>query len=262
MTPAPAISLRRVSYRFGPVTALRDIDLDIDAGTFVSIVGPSGCGKSTLLRLVTGLLRPDAGSVSVLGTSPERAARAKRIGFAPQSPALLPWASVIDNVALPTRVNRGPRPRSAPKRDPVELLQRVGIGDVTERRPGSLSGGMAQRVAIARALVTDPELLVMDEPFSAIDELTREVLRDVLLSLWAPARSTVVFVTHSVAEAIYLSDRVIVLSARPGRVIDQVDVDLPRPRTTTMSHGAAWARVDDAVRAALTDGWSEGQPER
>jgi NitT/TauT family transport system ATP-binding protein len=260
MTSRPAISSQAVSYRYAAgreeIWALCDIDLEVAPGEFVSILGPSGSGKSTFLRLVAGLRRPDAGRISVLGTTPDEAARAKRIGFAPQSPALLPWASVLANVALPLQVNRAPAPTSSSApRDPLELLARVGLADVAKLRPGQLSGGMAQRVAIARALVTDPELLVMDEPFSALDELTREVLRDVLLELWVPARTTVLWVTHSVAEAVYLSDRVDVLSARPGRIVEQVDVGLPRPRTPEMAHSREWARIEDAVRAALRRGW-------
>jgi NitT/TauT family transport system ATP-binding protein len=263
MTAPPAITSQGVSCRYsrrgGGIWALRDIDLDVGAGEFVTILGPSGSGKSTFLRLVAGLRQPDTGVVTVLGTTPDEAGRAKRIGFAPQSPALLPWASVLANVSLPLHVNRGSTPHHGPSRDPLELLERVGLADVSGLRPGQLSGGMAQRVAIARALVADPELLVMDEPFSALDELTREVLRDVLLDLWAPARTTVLWVTHSVAEAVYLSDRVVVLSAGPGRIIDQVDVELPRPRTPAMAHGPAWARIEDAIRAALRTGWAQGQ---
>jgi NitT/TauT family transport system ATP-binding protein len=266
MISPPAISSRGVSCRYprrdGGIWALRDIDLDVEAGEFVSVLGPSGSGKSTFLRLVAGLRPPDAGVVTVLGTTPDEAGRAKRIGFAPQSPALLPWASVLANVSLPLLVNRRspPAPHEAgSSRDPFELLERVGLADVAGLRPGQLSGGMAQRVAIARALVTDPELLVMDEPFSALDELTREVLRDVLLDLWAPARTTVLWVTHSVAEAVYLSDRVVVLSAGPGRIVGQVVVELPRPRTPEMAHSPEWAGIEDDIRAVLRTGWARGK---
>lgn len=267
MIGAPAISCREVSCWYPADgrraatlsnVALDAVDLEVAAGQFVSVVGPSGSGKSTLLRVVTGLRRPDAGRVEVLGTSPEAAAEAKRIGFAPQSPALLPWATVAANVSLPLQVNR--RPGGGRGRDPRDLLARVGLADAVGRRPGELSGGMAQRVAIARALVTDPELLVMDEPFAALDELTRESLRDVLLGLWDPARTTVLWVTHSVAEAVYLSDRVVVLSAHPGRVLADVAVDLPRPRRPELLHHRAWAAAEDAVREALRAGWQEPRP--
>src|SRR5579875_1780703 len=260
-----AVSCREVSCWYpadgrraaaADTVALDSVDLEVAAGQFVSIVGPSGSGKSTLLRVVTGLRRPDAGRVEVLGTTPEAAAEAKRIGFAPQSPALLPWATVAANVALPLQVNRRP---GGEGRDPRDLLARVGLADAVDRRPGELSGGMAQRVAIARALVTDPELLVMDEPFAALDELTRESLRDVLLGLWDPARTTVLWVTHSVAEAVYLSDRVVVLSAHPGRVVADVPVDLPRPRRAELLHDRAWTAAEDAVREALRAGWQEAR---
>lgn len=256
MTAPLAVACRGVSCRYGrdggEVLALDGIDLAVPAGQFVSVVGPSGSGKSTLLRVVTGLRAPDAGEVRVLGTTPEAAARAKRIGFAPQSPALLPWATVLANVSLPLRVNRAAG--GGRSRRPLDVLASVGLAEAADRRPGELSGGMAQRVAMARALVTDPDVLVMDEPFAALDELTRESLRDVVLGLWA-GRTTVLWVTHSVGEAVYLSDRVVVLSARPGRVVADVPVDLPRPRRPELAHDPAWAAAEDAVRAALQASW-------
>ncbi|MGI8493139.1 MAG: ABC transporter ATP-binding protein, partial [Acidimicrobiales bacterium] len=175
MSPPDSIVLRGLTKRFDsradPFTAVDGIDLEVPRGRFLSLIGPSGCGKSTLLRLVAGLLRPDSGSVELFGETPEEARAAKRIGLVPQSPALLPWRTVLHNVALPTEVNRR---QGGPPLDPAQLLHRVGLADVADRRPHQLSGGMAQRVAIARALVCQPSLLVMDEPFSALDELTRE----------------------------------------------------------------------------------------
>ncbi len=263
-----AVALRRVSCTYGvgapdAVDALVDVDLLVGAGQFVSVIGPSGSGKSTLLRVVAGLLAPDRGQVEVLGRSPQEAAAAKRIGFVPQSPALLPWRRVIDNVRLPLQVNRRPRPDLHDGADAaLELLGRVGLGDVAMRRPRSLSGGMAQRVAIARTLATRPELLVLDEPFSALDELTREVLRDVLLDAWEAERATALFVTHSVAEAIYLSDRIVVLSSGPGRILADVAVGLPRPRTPELLRTSAWTAIEVELRAALRSGWSLSGDER
>jgi NitT/TauT family transport system ATP-binding protein len=261
--PDAAVELRGVDVTFGEgpraVSALAGIDLRVEEGRFVSIVGPSGSGKSTLLRLVTGLRRPDGGRVEVLGTTPRQAAAGKKIGFVPQSPALLPWRTVLDNVRLPAQVNRaGDRDLRGPRPDPYRLLEQVGLGDVADRRPGELSGGMAQRVAIARALASAPSLLVMDEPFSALDELTREVLRDVLLGVWQAARPTVLWVTHSVAEAVYLSDSIVVLSARPGRVLAEIADPLPRPRTPELMRHRTWGEVEDEVRAVLRAGWRHG----
>jgi NitT/TauT family transport system ATP-binding protein len=238
------------------VPALGGIDLRVEPGQFVSVVGPSGSGKSTLLRLVTGLRAPDRGRILVLGTSPREATAGKRVGFVPQSPALLPWRTVLDNVRLPAQVNRaaGRQDRDSGPADPHRLLEQVGLADVAGRRPAELSGGMAQRVAIARALASAPSLLVMDEPFSALDELTREVLRDVLLDVWETSAATVLWVTHSVAEAVYLSDRIVVLSPRPGRVVADVEVGLARPRRPDMAREPTWAAVEDRVRAALRAG--------
>jgi NitT/TauT family transport system ATP-binding protein len=236
--------------------ALRQVDLEVAAGSFVSLIGPSGCGKSTLLRIVAGLVAPDAGRVSILGRSPEDACADKQIGLVPQSPALLPWRSVLDNVKLPLQVNAsvGPVRSGGPVLDPVALLGSVGLGAVLDRRPAQLSGGMQQRVAIARAFVFGAPILLMDEPFSALDELTRETLRLQLLELWQLHRKTVLFVTHSVAEAVTLSDRVVVMTPGPGRITADVEVDLPRPRGEGLELSDAFVRVEATVRAALRRG--------
>lgn len=230
------------------------MDLTIERGEFVSVIGPSGCGKSTLLRIVAGLLPPDAGRVSIFGEDPVTACIHKQVGFVPQSPALLPWRTVLDNVLLPFQVNRRPRPGAA-TRDPVleprEVLGAIGLGSVLHRRPSALSGGMAQRVAIARAFVFGAPLLVMDEPFSALDELTREALRQQLLDLWQQHRKTVLFVTHSVVEAVMLSDRVVVMSPGPGRVAGSVRVDLPRPRQPGVELTEAFRAAELPVRQHL-----------
>lgn len=251
-----AITLRGVTKTFGPrgrpVTALAGVDLTVPRGRFMSVIGPSGCGKSTLLRIAAGLLVPDSGEVQVFGETPEQARRAKRVGLVPQTPALLPWRTVAGNVALPAQVNRG---RGGPPLDPLDLLRRVGLADAAGIRPHQLSGGMAQRVAIARALVSQPSVLIMDEPFSALDELTREVLRRVLLDVWEADRKTVLFVTHSVSEAVQLSDEVVVLTSQPGRVSAVVAVPLMRPRPDGIELTDEFRDIEAQLRTALKGGW-------
>ncbi|UFS58882.1 ABC transporter ATP-binding protein [Subtercola endophyticus] len=279
--------------------ALAAVDFEMTRGQFVSIIGPSGCGKSTLLRLMAGLEHPDTGSVSIFGSTPAEASAAKRIAFMPQVPALLPWASVLANVKLPSRVNRRadarrgaaereaaereaaeraaaerpdarpnaahpaaaapgalaapPRPQPTPHAaaDPVALLTELGLGDSLRALPHELSGGMQQRVAIARAFATQADLLLMDEPFSALDEFTRESTQDQLLALWSKLRSTVVFVTHSVPEAVVLSDAVVVMSPRPGRIASIVPIDVPRPRRSGLVESAALHEYEDLIREKL-----------
>lgn len=210
----------------------------------MSIVGPSGCGKTTLLRAVAGLLAPSAGTVEVMGDSPRAAQRAHAIGLVAQEPGLLPWRSVEANVRLPLEV-------TGASADVPALLERVGIASFAAYRPGALSGGMRQRVALARALVHRPRLLLMDEPFGALDELSREAMRFELLRLWDAERVTVLFVTHAVREAVLLSDRVIVMSPRPGRIVEDVRIDLPRPRTPEVEDSPAFLEFTARVRAAL-----------
>ena len=213
----------------GPLTALDGVDLAFQRGEFVSIIGPSGCGKSTLLRLVGGLMAPTSGRVLIEGRLPREAQREKQIGFVFQDPSLLAWRSVSDNVRLPLEVNRGKA-----SRDPEQLVELVGLASFRRYYPHQLSGGMQQRVAIARSLVTSPSLLLMDEPFGALDEITRSAMRFELLRIWrseTEARNTsVLFVTHSISEAILLADRVIVFTPQPGRVAADMKIDLPRPQ--------------------------------
>jgi NitT/TauT family transport system ATP-binding protein len=247
----------RVSKTFGAprnrTTVLSDVTLAVRRGEFVTLIGPSGCGKSTLLRIASGLEEADAGQVTIFGETVTEATRAKRIGLVPQLPALLPWRTVLDNVRLPLQVNQ--RGRSTPSRDPVEILQVVGLGDVLQRRPHELSGGMQQRVAIARAFAFDPSVLIMDESFSALDEFTREVLRRELLELWQRDQKTVLFVTHSVTEAVLLSNAVVVMAARPGRIRAVVPVDLPRPRPEDVELSDEFVEIERRVRAELRGGW-------
>ncbi|MDT0326932.1 ABC transporter ATP-binding protein [Nocardiopsis lambiniae] len=235
--------------------ALESIDLDVGRRRFVSLIGPSGCGKSTLLRVIAGLEEHDTGEVSLFGSTPRALCAAKAIGLVPQTPALLPWRNVRRNITLPRSVNRR---AGTDGEDPDDLLRAVGLGDVAHRYPHQLSGGQQQRVAIARAFGMRPELLLMDEPFSALDEFTREALRLQLLVLWQRRATTVVFVTHSVREAVTLSDEVVVMSARPGRVHEVLPIDLPRPRDASVVTGPRMHALEDRVRASLQSAWEAG----
>ncbi|MFG2777213.1 ABC transporter ATP-binding protein [Streptomyces prunicolor] len=271
MTGTPALELRSVRrvYGFGSAatTALDDVHLTVPSGRFVSLIGPSGCGKSTLLRLVAGLEQPDLGEVLVHGVTPAEACAAKMIGLVPQSPALLPWLSVLRNVTLPQKINRGAGKRreriadfaerqAAAVPDMKELLVKAGLGDALHKLPAQLSGGMRQRAAIVRAFGLQPDVLVMDEPFSALDEFTRESLQDQLLDLWEELRTTVLFVTHSVSEAVRLSDTVVVMAPNPGRIVESIDVDLPRPRGERLFGERRFHEYEDLVRERLRRAWS------
>jgi NitT/TauT family transport system ATP-binding protein len=242
------VAIRGVSQRFGAdgaaVTALESIDLEIPDGQFASVVGPSGCGKSTLLSLVAGLRRPSSGTVLCDG-EPMTAPMPRKVGMIFQEANLLPWLSAVDNVAFPLKLRRVAKAeRLAAARRMLEL---TGLAGFEHRLPHQLSGGMKQRVSIARGLVQNPAVLLMDEPFASLDEQTRMVLGDELLRIWSETRKTVLFVTHSLNEAVYLADRVIVLSARPGRVVDDVAVDLPRPRSFAMTTGERFGILKDRI---------------
>lgn len=244
-----AVELRAVRRVYdGTQVALDDVTLTVDAGRFVSIIGPSGCGKSTLLRLVAGLEDPDAGSVSVQGRTPHQAAAEKMLGFVPQHPALLPWLSVLKNVSLPARMNKRHN-RELP--DMRELLTRAGLADAMHLKPGQLSGGMRQRAALVRAFGLRPDVLLLDEPFSALDEFTRESVQTQLLDLWSDLGATVLFVTHSIGEAVRLSDTVVVMG--PGRITDVIDIDLPRPRVWQVDDDRAYHPYEIRLREALQD---------
>ena len=244
----PLVAIRGVSQRFGgdgaSVAALEGIDLDIPDGQFVSVVGPSGCGKSTLLSLIAGLRTPSSGTVFCDG-EPITAPMPRKVGVIFQEANLLPWLSAIDNVAFPLklrRVAKAERLQAAGR-----MLELTGLAGFETRLPHQLSGGMKQRVAIARGLVQNPAVLLMDEPFASLDEQTRMVLGDELLRIWSETRKTVLFVTHSLNEAVYLADRVVVLSARPGRVVDDVAVDLPRPRSFAMTSSERFGVLKDRI---------------
>ena len=241
--------------RKGDISALTDIDLQVETGEFVSLIGPSGCGKSTLLRIIAGLIPSSAGRVTVNGKSAEQARRDQDYGFAFQQAGLLDWRSVAANVELPLVVHKVPRAeRRARAR---ELLELVGLGDFAEHRPAELSGGMQQRVSIARALAESPTLLLMDEPFGALDEITRDTLNLHLHRLWRQSGLTSVFVTHSIAEAVYLSSRIVVMSPRPGRIVEVIDVELgPAERPLEIRETPEFLAVANRVRSALRAGHS------
>jgi NitT/TauT family transport system ATP-binding protein len=215
-------------------TALRDVQLDIEPGEFVSLLGPSGCGKSTLLRVIGGLTDPDEGTVTIGGDDPNRARSAKRIGLVPQSPALLPWHNVAKNVRFLASLHRGGDATRLSDAEIDELVEAVGLAQFAGSLPHELSGGMQQRVSLVRAFALGAPILLMDEPFAALDEITRADMRYLLLDLWQRRGTTVVFVTHSVSEAVILSDRVVVMAPRPGRVVAVEPIDLPRPRTAEL----------------------------
>ena len=226
--------MRGIEKRFGSgITALEAVDLDIGRGEFLSVLGPSGCGKTTLLRIIAGLGGPSAG-VRRLSLEADRRGRvpAGRIGFVFQDPTLMPWSTVFDNVLLPFRLAR--QAGSAERERVSEMICSVGLGGFEQTYPRQLSGGMRMRVSIARAFVTDPDLLLLDEPFAALDEITRMALNDDLMRLWDSRQPTVVFVTHSVFESVFLSKRIVVMTPRPGRIVADLPVALPQPRDRTL----------------------------
>jgi NitT/TauT family transport system ATP-binding protein len=249
------IELRDVSKTFGELRALAPVDFDVADGETVTLLGPSGCGKTTLLRLIAGLETPSTGTIAVNGLAPADARRRKQIGFIPQAPALLPWRTVEGNARLLLDINRRNSP-STPHLSVVELLDEVGLGDFRDAYPHELSGGMQQRVGLVRAFALDAPILLMDEPFAALDEMTRTDMRHLLGRLREPLGTTVVFVTHSIPEATFLSDRVAVMSARPGRVTDDITVDLAHPRLPDLEDTDEFFHVTTRLRSALRDGSS------
>ena len=255
----PAVEVRNASLVYQtadtPVKALSNIDLRIDEGEFVSLIGPSGCGKTTLLRVIADLEQISEGSVLVNGVSPHDARLARAYGYVFQAPALFPWRTVLGNVMLPLQIQGG----QAAQNRTVALahLERVGLKGFEGKYPWQLSGGMQQRVSIARALAFEPKILMMDEPFGALDEITRDRLNEQLQQLWQRERRTVVFVTHSIAEAVYLSTRIVVMSPRPGRIVKVIESPLPDTRHLGLRDTQAFMDVAHQVREALADGHIE-----
>ena len=263
LRPAPTnvgtvIDIRGLSLVFqtadAPVQALGDVDLQVGRGEFVSFIGPSGCGKTTLLRVIADLERPTAGHITVNGVTPEEARKARAYGYVFQAPALYPWRTVVRNVILPLEImGMAPAERQARA---SKYLAMVGLQDFERKFPWQLSGGMQQRVSIARALSFEPDLLLMDEPFGALDEITRDHLNEQLLRLWEKTDKTVIFVTHSIAEAVYLSTRIVVMSPRPGRIMEIIPCDLPKGRTLDARETPQFLEIAHKVRVTLRAGRS------
>jgi len=238
----------------GPVHALSDIDLKIDEGDFVSFIGPSGCGKTTLLRVIADLERPTAGSITVNGVTPEEARLNRAYGYVFQAAALYPWRTISKNVALPLEIMGLSK---AEQQDRIARnMELVNLTGFEKKFPWQLSGGMQQRASIARALAVEPDLLLMDEPFGALDEIVRDHLNEQLLQLWAKTNKTVVFVTHSIPEAVFLSSKIVVLCPRPGRIYDIIESDLPRDRTLDIRETPEFLKIAHRVREGLKAGHS------
>ncbi|GAA0781001.1 ABC transporter ATP-binding protein [Roseibium denhamense] len=252
------IDIEKLSLTFqtndGPVHALSDIDLKIEEGDFVSFIGPSGCGKTTLLRVIADLEQPTAGSITVNGLSPEQARLNRAYGYVFQAAALYPWRTIAKNIALPLEI------MGLSKAEQQERISKnmelVNLAGFEQKYPWQLSGGMQQRASIARALAVEPDLLLMDEPFGALDEIVRDHLNDQLHQLWDKTNKTVVFVTHSIPEAVYLSTKIVVLCPRPGRIYDVIDSDLPRNRTLDLRESPEFLKIAHRVREGLKAGHS------
>ena len=250
----PAISIDGLAVRFGEqlnrITALEGITFNVPEASLITMVGPSGCGKSTLLRAIADLVEPDEGTISVFGRTPGQARLARDFSFVFQESTLLPWRSALENVLLPLEVGKrsGGLEQHA---EPAELLELVGLAGREDALPHELSGGMQQRVSIARALVCRPRVLLMDEPFGALDEITRDKLNEELLRIWKETGTTIVFVTHSVPEAAYLGQKCLVLSRNPGKVLEYVDIEYPSPRSLAMRDTLEFVQVTGRLRSLL-----------
>jgi NitT/TauT family transport system ATP-binding protein len=236
----------------GPVYALKDVNLQIEQGEFVSLIGPSGCGKTTLLRVIADLERATGGTITVNGVTPEQARQKRAYGYVFQAAALYPWRTIERNVTLPLEIMGVPA--SERRARAAKYLELVNLGGFEKKFPWQLSGGMQQRASIARALSFDPDLLLMDEPFGALDEIVRDHLNEQLLELWDRTGKTVVFVTHSIPEAVFLSTRIVVMSPRPGRIIDVIDTGFPRRRTLDIRETPEFLKVAHRVRTGLRTG--------
>lgn len=254
-----AIRVHDVSVAFdtadGPVRALSDIELQIDKGDFVAFIGPSGCGKTTLLRVIADLEPCTGGATLVNDQSPREARLSRCYGYVFQTPTLLPWRTVEKNIHLPLEVMGFSKQEQ--RRRARHYLEMVNLGEFGKKFPWQLSGGMQQRVSIARALCFDPDILLMDEPFGALDEITRDRLNEQLLQLWSKTRKTVVFVTHSIPEAVFLATKVVVISARPGRIIDTIECDFPEDRGLDIRDTPKFREIARRVREQLHQGHAD-----
>jgi NitT/TauT family transport system ATP-binding protein len=241
--------------RDGGHLAIADVDVTVARGSFVSVIGPSGCGKTTLLKILSGLLEPTAGEATIGGKPAREAMRRREVGMVFQRPTLLPWRRAAANASLLGEIGGG---RTDGRQAALDMLELVGLADAVDKLPSELSGGMEQRVAIARALALDPEILLMDEPFGALDAITRERMNNSLLEIWARTAKTVVLVTHGIAEAVFLSDQIYVMRSTPGRIIELLDVDLPRPRTEETVNDPRFAEYERHLRSLLVRGSAGG----
>ena len=259
MSTMPVISAKNLDLVFqtgdGSVQALSDITLDIEKGEFVSLIGPSGCGKTTLLRVIADLKKPTAGSITVNGTTPENARLDGAYGYVFQQAALFPWRTIAKNVALPLEImGLSAEEKAARIKRNLDL---VNLSGFEKKFPWQLSGGMQQRASIARALAVEPDMLLMDEPFGALDEIVRDHLNEELLKLWATTKKTVVFVTHSIPEAVYLSTKIVVMSPRPGRIHEIIDCNLGDDRPLDIRETPEFLRIAHQVRDGLREGHSD-----
>ena len=253
---SPTVEVQGVSVVYPAkehtVTALNDVSLNIQEGEFISLIGPSGCGKTTLLRVIADLEQVSSGTVRVNGMTSQEARLKRAYGYVFQAPALFPWRTVLANVCLPLEIHGIAKDQA--RQTAMEHLERVGLKGFEGKYPWQLSGGMQQRVSIARALGFEPKLLMMDEPFGALDEITRDRLNEQLLRLWEKEKRTVVFVTHSIPEAVFLSSRIVVMSPRPGRIVDVIESGLPADRTLDIRDTPQFTEIAHRVRVALQDG--------
>ena len=258
----PVVSIQNLNKIFGQGTdsqvhALKDIELIIQPNEFISLIGPSGCGKSTLLRTIGDLISPTSGQLTINGKSAHQARLDRDYGMVFQAATLYEWRTVAKNVQLPLELMKYPKTRREARTR--EMLELVELGDFDGHYPWQLSGGMQQRVAIARALAFEPSILLMDEPFGALDEMTRERLNMELLSIWEKTHTTIIFVTHSITEAVFLSTRVVVMSARPGQITQDIKIDLPHPRNLDTRENVRFFELETIVREALRESERQGQ---